>query len=137
MAATEKKTVAKKYELMPTKGQLPEIKGLTLRWVNLMIRGRNGWDIWTPVVKGTEIGNSCEKFFEDAHVFRAFVAGAEDSEYLFNGASTVLAYALEKDALAHRKAMNDRADDQLRSVMQDKDVTGKLRHVSITSDPTQ
>lgn len=91
-----------------------EIPGFAFRWVNPLRRARSGWGIWSPVTRDSELGQQvAEKLNNVVDKFNGLNA---DANLFYRGSDTILAYASQDAAEAHRDRLDDIAEQRIRSV---------------------
>lgn len=95
------------------------IPGIAFRWINGDVRNQmQSWAHWSAVARDSELGQKIAEKLSSGHA--KFDGGNEDSNYFRRG-QLILAWADEEVALAHRKALDDKADARLRQVVNPKE----------------
>lgn len=111
--------------------ELPQIDGITLRWVNPASRNRSlaGWKCWIPVNRESEIGEQVAEHIKES----PFRLGQEnqDGAYFWRG-DMVLAYAPKEKVVELRKRNVGLADTQLSHVIESHKTVRRVRKMSIS-----
>ena len=137
LTAAQEDVSARFNAMMTNEFPLPEVDGITFRWVNADQRNKRGWGIWSPVKSETELGETVLAHLKESPSFEANPSLVDGT--LFRKGDNTLAWAETAMTKELRKHLGRKAQGQLSSIIEEHDTVRNVQQVRLVDldDPNE